>query len=150
MSFLNLGPRVDASRKTQTLGTKSSWLSSEAASDKTKTSQCKRLLGQQLTDSNRHGFCNEAMGRLQQPQPTAGSTQIVMLQILRRLAVQGLIDDITPKDEVGLMRLFERIYQSDAVAGPAVDLISTIPWSDWALTGIKDPSIIRAYEDAME
>lgn len=61
-----------------------------------------------------------------------------------------LMDDITPKDDGALLRLFDTIYQSDAVAGPAVDLISTIPWSDWSLGGIKDPGVMRVYEDAME
>lgn len=61
-----------------------------------------------------------------------------------------LMDDITPKDSGALLRLFDTIYASDAVAGPAVDLISTIPWSDWSLGGIKDPAVMRIYEDAME
>lgn len=62
----------------------------------------------------------------------------------------SLLDDITPKSDAILMQLFEMIYERDAVAGPATDLISTLPWSDWSLSGIKDPGIMRAYEDAME
>lgn len=67
-----------------------------------------------------------------------------------QLGRPSLMNDITPKDESTLMRLCDTIYESDAVAGPAVDLISTIPWSDWSLTGIKDPAVMRTYEDAME
>jgi hypothetical protein len=62
----------------------------------------------------------------------------------------SLMDDITPKSDVALMQLCEMIYQNDAVAGPSTDLISTLPWSDWSLSGIDDPAIMRIYEDAME
>lgn len=62
----------------------------------------------------------------------------------------SLIDDITPKSDQALITLFKMIYERDAVAGPATDLISTIPWSDWSLSGIKDPGIMRLFEDSME
>lgn len=62
----------------------------------------------------------------------------------------SLLDDITPKSDVALMSLFEMIYEKDAVAGPATRIISELPWSDWSLSGIDDPAIMRIYEDAME
>lgn len=62
----------------------------------------------------------------------------------------GLVDDITPKTDQALMQLCKMMYDRDAVAGPATDLISTLPWSDWSLYGIKDPEIMRIYETAME
>lgn len=62
----------------------------------------------------------------------------------------SLLDDITPKSDFALMTLFETIYNQDAVAGPACRLISDLPWSDWSLSGIDDPGIMRVYEDAME
>lgn len=69
---------------------------------------------------------------------------------LETLDRTSLMDDITPKSEQALMQLFKMIYEKDAVAGPATDLISTIPWSDWSLSGIKDPGIMRLFEDSME
>lgn len=62
----------------------------------------------------------------------------------------SLVDDITPKSDIALMQLFEMMYERDAVAGPSIDLISTLPWSDWSLSGIDDPAIMRIYETAME
>lgn len=62
----------------------------------------------------------------------------------------SLMDDITPKSDIALMQLFEMMYERDAVAGPSIDLISTLPWSDWSLSGVDDPAIMRIYETAME
>lgn len=61
-----------------------------------------------------------------------------------------LIDDITPTSDSAIIDMFNRIYREDAVAGSATDLIATLPWSDWTLSGIKDPSMMRIYEEAME
>ena len=149
MSFLNLGPRVDSARKVQTLGTKSSWLSTEA-SDKTKDKPMQALARAALAAPPAGTGFARSYGQTATASANGGFNTNRYAPNTETLGRPGLIDDITPKDEIGLMQLFERIYQSDAVAGPAVDLISTIPWSDWALTGIKDPSIMRAYEDAME
>lgn len=62
----------------------------------------------------------------------------------------SLLDDITPKSDTALMTLFEQICEKDSVAGPATALISNMPWSDWSLSGIDDPAVMRIYEDAME
>lgn len=62
----------------------------------------------------------------------------------------SLMDDITPKSDIALLQLFEMMYERDAVAGPSIDLISTLPWSDWTLSGVDDPAIMRIYEEAME
>lgn len=60
------------------------------------------------------------------------------------------LDDIVPKGDGAQIRMFERIYREDAVSGSATDLIATIPWSGWTLSGIDDPAIMRIYEEAME
>lgn len=62
----------------------------------------------------------------------------------------SFLDDITPKGDNALITMFNNIYREDAVAGSATDLIATLPWSDWTLSGVDDPAIMRIYEEAME
>jgi hypothetical protein len=61
-----------------------------------------------------------------------------------------ILDDITPKSDAAAINMFARIYREDAVAGAATDLISSLPWSDYTLSGIDDPAMMRIYEEAME
>jgi hypothetical protein len=61
-----------------------------------------------------------------------------------------LLDDIVPKADQQLAALFERIYQTDAVAGTAVDMLRTFAWSDYTLSGIKDPEKMKLYADALD
>ncbi len=46
-------------------------------------------------------------------------------------------------------RVFRRIYVEDPVAGPAVELYKDLPWSDFQLIGVDDPTILRYYIDAL-
>ncbi len=62
----------------------------------------------------------------------------------------SFLDDIAPKSDAAAISLFNRIYREDAVAGAATDLIATLPWSDYTLSGIQDPAIMKIYEEAME
>lgn len=62
------------------------------------------------------------------------------------LDANSVLDDITPKSDDGKLKLFRAIVKTDAVAGPAVDLISGTAWSDGIVTGIKDPEIMYYYE----
>jgi hypothetical protein len=61
-----------------------------------------------------------------------------------------LLDDVIPKADAQLMSLFERIYQTDAVAGTAVDMLRTFAWSDYTLSGIKDPAKMKLFADALD
>jgi len=63
---------------------------------------------------------------------------------------ETFLEDITPKSDSGLITMFDKIYREDAVAGAATDLIATLPWSDWTLSGVDDPAIMKIYEEAME
>jgi hypothetical protein len=46
-------------------------------------------------------------------------------------------------------RVFRRIYLEDPVAGPAVELYKDMPWSEFSLVGIQDPTILKFYMDAL-
>lgn len=48
-----------------------------------------------------------------------------------------------------LHRLCRRIYAEDAVAGQAIDMYKDLPWSEFQLVGIQDPTILNFYTDAL-
>ena len=62
------------------------------------------------------------------------------------LDATSVLDDITPKSEDGQLRLFRAIAKTDAVGGPAIDLVSGTAWSDGIVTGIKDKEVLYYYE----
>lgn len=55
-----------------------------------------------------------------------------------------------PKDQIGLNKLYRAIHQYDNVVGPAVDLMSTLPFSDCNLLGIQDREVMKIYEETVE
>jgi len=61
-----------------------------------------------------------------------------------------LLDDMIGSDnKLTLNSLYREIYLYDNVSGPAVDLMSTLPWSDCVISGVSDPAVIRIYEDSL-
>jgi hypothetical protein len=60
-----------------------------------------------------------------------------------------ILEDWLPRDGAGLDLLFRRIYLRDPTIGPGIDIIRNMPWSDYQLTGVKDPAIRKIYEDSM-
>ena len=66
------------------------------------------------------------------------------------LEIGSIVEDWMPRDQAGMSQLWRLIYTRDAIVGPAVDLYSNLPYSECRLTGIKDPAILRIYEDTME
>ena len=61
-----------------------------------------------------------------------------------------VLEDWIPRDGAGLDMLFRRIYLRDPTIGPGIDIIRSLPWSDYNLEGIEDKGIMRVYEDCME
>ncbi len=66
------------------------------------------------------------------------------------LADELLFQSWLPQDEPSLNALFRNIHKYDAIAGSAIDLISTLPYSDFNLTGIEDTEILKIYETSVE
>lgn len=64
------------------------------------------------------------------------------------LEAASLLDEITPQSDDGQLKLFRTIARTDAVGGPAIDLLSETPWSDGTLTGIKDKDVLDPFEQA--
>lgn len=60
----------------------------------------------------------------------------------------SLLDEITPQSDEGQLKIFRTIAKTDAVGGPAIDLLSSTPWSDATLSGINDKEVLSFYEQA--
>lgn len=62
----------------------------------------------------------------------------------------GVLEGIIPEDDWHTKRkIYKDIYTYD-LAGAVVDLISTLPFSDFNLVGINDPAIIEGYTKAIQ
>ena len=66
-----------------------------------------------------------------------------------RLDEDSVVGDWLPTDAAGLDKMFRLMYHRD-IAGMIVDLLADTIWSDFDLTGVKDPSILKIYQDTME
>lgn len=67
-----------------------------------------------------------------------------------RLEEGSVIEDWMPRDLAGINKLFRIIYTRDSVCGPAIDIMSNLPWSPFDLHGVEDPEIMKFYEDAAQ
>ena len=65
------------------------------------------------------------------------------------LSEGSIIEQFMPVDPRRLHRIWRRIKLQDPVAGPAIDLYSELPWSDFQLIGIEDRTILKLYQDAL-
>ena len=54
------------------------------------------------------------------------------------------------KVNMTLSRIFRDIYYYDSIGGSAVDLFSSMPFSDFQLTGIKDEKMMAKYTESCE
>lgn len=73
-----------------------------------------------------------------------------MNPVMDRLDEPSIIDDWVGKDASSIDKMYRIIYLRDSVAGPTVDLMSRLPWSDFVLTGISDPKMLQVYQDSCE
>jgi len=62
----------------------------------------------------------------------------------------GMLDEFLPNDPKIRNKIFRDIYYHDAVAGGAVDIYSTLPWSDFYLSGLKDRDALDIYHRSVE
>lgn len=61
-----------------------------------------------------------------------------------------MLTGIGPSSTKPLFSLYKDIYYNDSVAGSAVDLISSLPFSEFTLGGISDPKIATTFNEVIE
>lgn len=54
------------------------------------------------------------------------------------------------KDATVVRKIYRDIYYHDVIAGGAVDIQSTLPFSSFSLTGLDDPKMLKAYHHSIE
>ena len=67
--------------------------------------------------------------------------------------LSGFINTAVGKNaasSAALNAMYRDIYLNDAVCGNAVELMSTLPWSDFELTGVKDSKKLQLYVNSCE
>ena len=57
---------------------------------------------------------------------------------------------ISYKNPTTVRRIYRDIYYHDVIAGGAVDVQSTLPFSSFVLTGLDDPKMLKAYHGSIE
>ena len=67
-----------------------------------------------------------------------------------RLDRGSIIEDWIPHSLPALNRMYRNIYFRDGIAGPAVDIWSMLPWSEWDIIGVEDPYIKNFYNEALQ
>ncbi len=65
-----------------------------------------------------------------------------------RLDEGSIVEDYMPQTHVGVNAMYRLMYLRDVIAGPTVDIWANIPWSEFDITGIKDKSLQRFYQEA--
>jgi hypothetical protein len=80
----------------------------------------------------------------------SGANQDRYNPVRDRLDEGSIVEDWIPRDASGLDTMFKLMYHRDHIAGTLVDLIAETIWSDFDLTGIQDPGILKVYQDTME
>jgi hypothetical protein len=61
-----------------------------------------------------------------------------------------VLEDWIPRDASGLDLLYRRIYLRDPTIGPGIDIIRSLPWSDFTLDGIEDNEVKKIYQECMD
>jgi len=67
-----------------------------------------------------------------------------------RLEEGSVIEDWIPRDLPGINKMLRILYTRDPIAGPAVDIMSTLPWSEFDLEGLEDKALLEFYESAAQ
>jgi len=66
------------------------------------------------------------------------------------LATDNLVQSWLPKEPARLNKFLRDIYTFDAIAGPAIDLMTSLPFSDAICTGINDKGILAIYQECID
>ena len=78
----------------------------------------------------------------------AVNTQVGYNQIT--IDLSPMLTGIGPRNDKPLFALYKDIYYNDPVGGAAVDLISSLPFSEFTLGGMPDKKIADEYAEKME
>jgi len=82
---------------------------------------------------------NAQMGGLNYGFPGSMNVSAIGSGMLNNL--DTLLFGLMPQDELSLTRYYRDIYAYDVIAGPAVDLMSTLPFSEFTLEGGTDEDL---------
>ncbi len=92
------------------------------------------------------GFTAEATSSPVTGQPNMGMSNNPIV-----LDLEPLMTGVTPLiEQTYFHRLYRDMYYHDPVAGSAVDLISSLPFSEFTLGGISDPKIAQTFSETLE
>ena len=90
-------------------------------------------------------------------QATAGQTGMQNTSVGQmpiEVDVDPLLKDIVFSEDLEqkklINRLYRDIYYNDCVCGSAVDMLSTLPFSDFTLGGISDKKAMRSFQETLE
>jgi len=82
--------------------------------------------------------------------PTGGGSVNRFTGNSQNLILGNITQEWMPKDALGLHQLWRNMHLHDSICGMTVDLISSIPWSECSLVGIKDQSVLKPFQDSLE
>lgn len=83
--------------------------------------------------------------------PMGGMSNTSMSNTPITMDLDPMLTGITPQIEQAYFhRLYRDMYYHDPVAGSAVDLISSLPFSEFTLGGISDPKIANVFAETLE
>lgn len=77
------------------------------------------------------------------------SNHSVVTQYFTGQQMTTLFTGMYPESEESLYRFYKDIYSFDAAAGSAVDMISSLPFSDWSLSGAPN-AILNKFQSSIE
>ena len=81
---------------------------------------------------------------------TTSVTDVVTRGMLVNV-IDDIIYDKNPfRTNVALTRILRDMFYHDSTTGAAVNLFSTLPFSDFSLSGIKDEKMLQIYVDSLE
>jgi len=80
----------------------------------------------------------------------ATATSYDMVSFSRTNVTEVRKEEWVPRDKRARHALYREIFEYDTVAGPAIELIANLPFSEYTLVGVDDPAVLRVYEQSLE
>lgn len=105
--------------------------------------------GSSAPTSGGYGGGGGGMGGMGNSGSSPTANQQIYTPVMDYLDEGSVVDIWMSRSPERLHRLNRKIYAEDSVAGPAIELYKDLPWSEFALTGVQDPEILRFYSTAL-